>query len=57
VPDLQRLDLVRHKRIVAIEAWVYPGGSVSPPKGALVVMVFVVRSPPTNGTGRPLRTS
>ena len=44
-------------RIVAIDACVYPGGCVSPPKRAPLVMVLVVSSPPTNGAGRPFRTS
>lgn len=35
------------RRIVAIEAWVYSGEFVSPPKSALLVMIFVVKSPPT----------
>ena len=42
-----------HKRIVAIDACVYPGGLVSPPNPALLVIVFVVNNPPTYGAGSP----
>ena len=47
---------VRGDRIVAIDACVYPGGVVSPPKRAPLVIVLVVSSPPTNGAGRSFRT-
>lgn len=33
----------------------YPGGSVSPPYADRLVIVFVVKSPPTYGAGSPLR--